>query len=73
MSPYPCSTVYRGIKPGSELVIQGVVDFLREKKFGGQDFMWFIDWHCYGLIILFPWSYSMTAPDPIDTNDHVRT
>ncbi|XP_030847760.1 carboxypeptidase B [Strongylocentrotus purpuratus] len=68
-SPFPCSNVYHGEYALSESEVEAVVDFLREKKDNGQDFVWFIDWHSYSQLVISPWSYSATVPDPDNLDD----
>ncbi|XP_041457035.1 carboxypeptidase B-like [Lytechinus variegatus] len=63
-SAYPCSNVYHGINTLSESEVEAVVDFLRDKKDNGQDFLWFIDWHSYSQLVISPWSFSAEEPDP---------
>nr|XP_054768799.1 carboxypeptidase B-like [Lytechinus pictus] len=63
-SSHPCSNLYQGKGPLSEMEVEAVIEFLRDKKDKGQDFVWFIDWHSYAQYIITPWSYSTDAPDP---------
>ncbi|XP_072164165.1 carboxypeptidase B-like [Diadema setosum] len=71
-SAFPCSNVYRGNEPLSEQEVEAVVDFLREIKAGGQDFIWFIDWHSYSQLIISPWSFSAEVDDPEDMTDQLN-
>eukprot|EP00057_Strongylocentrotus_purpuratus_P023522 XP_011677996.1 PREDICTED: carboxypeptidase B [Strongylocentrotus purpuratus] len=68
-SPFPCSNIYHGKSALSETEIDGVVEYLRSLKAGGQDFHVFMDWHSYGQYFLSPWSYSAYAPNPPDYDD----
>ncbi|XP_071479246.1 carboxypeptidase B-like [Diadema antillarum] len=68
-SVFPCSNVYRGEKALSEQEVEAVVDFLREKKAAGQDFIWFIDWHSYTQLVISPWSFSAEEDVPKDMDD----
>ncbi|XP_030847073.1 carboxypeptidase B [Strongylocentrotus purpuratus] len=56
-SSSPCSETYRGSQALSEVEVANVVNFLRERKAEGQDFLVFIDWHSYSQLIIAPWSY----------------
>ncbi|XP_072164164.1 carboxypeptidase B-like [Diadema setosum] len=71
-STFPCSNLYRGEKALSEQEVEAVVDFLREKKAAGQDFIWFIDWHSYTQLVISPWSFSAEEDDPKDMADQVQ-
>ncbi|XP_063971703.1 carboxypeptidase B-like [Lytechinus pictus] len=56
-SDVPCSQTYMGSSAGSEIEVENVVKYLRERKAEGQDFLAFIDFHSYSQLIIAPWGY----------------
>lgn len=56
----PCSEVYHGSHPNSEVEVKSVVDFIQ--KHG--DFKCFIDLHSYSQLLMYPYGYTVKkAPD----------
>lgn len=51
----PCSEVYHGAYPNSEVEVKSVVDFIQ--KHG--DFKGFIDLHSYSQLLMYPYGYSV--------------
>lgn len=69
---FVCSDVYYGEAPFSELEHQDVSQYLYDLKDNkGVEFVHFIDFHTYSQLLLSPWSYSETVPNPVDYTDHV--
>ncbi|XP_077999112.1 carboxypeptidase B-like [Glandiceps talaboti] len=64
----PCSYIYRGEFPHSEIEVKQVVDFVNEKS-KTQDFKFFMDIHSYSQMWLGPWGY--TYDHPKDYDDHM--
>ncbi|XP_012644675.1 carboxypeptidase A4 isoform X2 [Microcebus murinus] len=59
-SDNPCSEVYHGPHPNSEVEVKSVVDFIQ--KHG--NFKCFIDLHSYSQLLLYPYGYTVkNAPD----------
>ncbi|XP_069317690.1 carboxypeptidase A4 [Eulemur rufifrons] len=59
-SDNPCSEVYHGPHPNSEVEVKSVVDFIQ--KHG--NFKCFIDLHSYSQLLLYPYGYTVKkAPD----------
>ncbi|PIK36959.1 putative carboxypeptidase B [Apostichopus japonicus] len=70
---FVCSDVYYGEAPFSELEHQDVSQYLYDLKDNkGVEFVHFIDFHTYSQLLLSPWSYSETVPNPVDYTDHVN-
>lgn len=53
-STNPCSDVYRGSKPSSELETDAVVKFLTKRKVNLDAYL---TYHSYGQMIVYPWAY----------------
>ncbi|KAM7325541.1 hypothetical protein ACRRTK_015794 [Alexandromys fortis] len=61
----PCSEVYHGSHPNSEVEVKSVVDFIQ--KHG--DFKCFIDLHSYSQLLMYPYGYTVKkAPDAEELN-----
>ena len=59
-SDNPCSEVYHGSHPNSEVEVKSVVDFIQ--KLG--NFKCFIDLHSYSQLLMYPYGYTVKkAPD----------
>lgn len=59
-SDNPCSEVYHGPHPNSEVEVKSVVDFIQ--KHG--NFKCFIDLHSYSQLLMYPYGYTVKkAPD----------
>ncbi|XP_043824083.1 carboxypeptidase A4-like isoform X1 [Dromiciops gliroides] len=59
-SDEPCSEVYRGPKPNSEVEVKSVVDFIESHG----NFQSFIDIHSYSQLLMYPYGYTCNnAPD----------
>ncbi|XP_070579140.1 carboxypeptidase A1-like [Ptychodera flava] len=64
----PCSYVYRGEYPHSEIEVLNVINFIEEKS-NEQSFKFFMDIHSYSQMWLNPWGY--TYQHPKDYDDHM--
>ncbi|MFK7809028.1 MAG: M14 family zinc carboxypeptidase [Saprospiraceae bacterium] len=58
-SPFPASAVYRGEAPFSEPETQNVRDFCN-----AHEFKIAMNYHTYGNLLIYPWSYSDQLADP---------
>ncbi|XP_038174829.1 carboxypeptidase A4 isoform X2 [Arvicola amphibius] len=66
----PCSEVYHGSHPNSEVEVKSVVDFIQ--KHG--DFKCFIDLHSYSQLLMYPYGYTVKkAPDAEELDDVARS
>ncbi|XP_049997491.1 carboxypeptidase A4 isoform X2 [Alexandromys fortis] len=66
----PCSEVYHGSHPNSEVEVKSVVDFIQ--KHG--DFKCFIDLHSYSQLLIYPYGYTVKkAPDAEELDDVARS
>ncbi|EDM15256.1 similar to carboxypeptidase A4 (predicted) [Rattus norvegicus] len=66
----PCSEVYHGSHPNSEVEVKSVVDFIQ--KHG--NFKCFIDLHSYSQLLMYPYGYSVKkAPDAEELDDVARS
>ncbi|XP_065794564.1 carboxypeptidase A4-like [Muntiacus reevesi] len=63
----PCSEVYHGPHPHSEVEVKSVADFI--KKHG--NFKCFIDLHSYSQMVLYPYGYTATRAQDADELDMV--
>ncbi|XP_036037935.1 carboxypeptidase A4 isoform X2 [Onychomys torridus] len=69
-SDNPCSEVYHGSHPNSEVEVKSVVDFIQ--KHG--DFKCFIDLHSYSQLLMYPYGYTVKkAPDAEELDDVARS
>ncbi|XP_021046686.1 carboxypeptidase A4 isoform X2 [Mus pahari] len=69
-SDNPCSEVYHGSHPNSEVEVKSVVDFIQ--KHG--NFKCFIDLHSYSQLLMYPYGYSVKkAPDAEELDDVARS
>jgi carboxypeptidase T len=57
-SPSPASEVYRGTAPFSEPETRAVRDFFLQKNFQAM-----ISYHSFSQTIMYPWGYTVQAPD----------
>ncbi|XP_070578453.1 carboxypeptidase B-like [Ptychodera flava] len=62
----PCSIVFRGPYPHSEIEIKDVTDFIRERG-KTQKFKLYIDFHSYSQLWLSSWGYTYDLPDDYET------
>lgn len=68
-SDNPCSEVYHGSHPNSEVEVKSVVDFIQ--KHG--NFKCFIDLHSYSQLLMYPYGYTVKkAPDAEELDDVAR-
>nr|XP_034374978.1 carboxypeptidase A4 isoform X2 [Arvicanthis niloticus] len=68
-SDNPCSEVYHGPHPNSEVEVKSVVDFIQ--KHG--NFKCFIDLHSYSQLLMYPYGYTVKkAPDAEELDDVAR-
>lgn len=59
-SDNPCSEIYHGPHPNSEVEVKSVVDFIQEHG----NFKCFIDLHSYSQLLMYPYGYTVKkAPD----------
>ncbi|XP_043319657.1 carboxypeptidase A4-like isoform X2 [Cervus canadensis] len=63
----PCSEIYHGPHPHSEVEVKSVADFI--KKHG--NFKCFIDLHSYSQMVLYPYGYTATRAQDADELDMV--
>ncbi|OWK06633.1 hypothetical protein Celaphus_00012253 [Cervus elaphus hippelaphus] len=63
----PCSEIYHGLHPHSEVEVKSVADFI--KKHG--NFKCFIDLHSYSQMVLYPYGYTATRAQDADELDMV--
>ncbi|XP_028618422.1 carboxypeptidase A4 isoform X2 [Grammomys surdaster] len=69
-SDNPCSEVYHGPHPNSEVEVKSVVDFIQ--KHG--NFKCFIDLHSYSQLLMYPYGYTVKkAPDAEELDDVARS
>ncbi|XP_022096234.1 carboxypeptidase B-like [Acanthaster planci] len=68
-SPWPCTNIFRGREPLSEVEIRAVVDYLTALRDSGREIKMFIDWHSYSQLWMAPWSFSSAEPLPPDADD----
>ncbi|XP_020858052.1 carboxypeptidase A4-like [Phascolarctos cinereus] len=58
----PCSDLYRGPKPHSEVEVKSVMDFIKSHG----NFKSFIDIHSYSQLLMFPYGYTCTKARDFD-------
>ncbi|XP_008844562.1 carboxypeptidase A4 isoform X1 [Nannospalax galili] len=65
----PCSEVYHGPYPNSEVEVKSVVDFIQNHG----NFKCFIDLHSYSQLLMYPYGYTVKkAPDAEELDDVAR-
>ncbi|XP_021020697.1 carboxypeptidase A4 [Mus caroli] len=68
-SDNPCSEVYHGSHPNSEVEVKSVVDFIQNHG----NFKCFIDLHSYSQLLMYPYGYTVKkAPDAEELDDVAR-
>ncbi|EGV98195.1 Carboxypeptidase A4 [Cricetulus griseus] len=69
-SDNPCSEVYHGSHPNSEVEVKSVVDFIQNHG----HFKCFIDLHSYSQLLMYPYGYTVKkAPDAEELDDVARS
>ncbi|XP_051031807.1 carboxypeptidase A4 [Phodopus roborovskii] len=69
-SDNPCSEVYHGSHPNSEVEVKSVVDFIQNHG----HFKSFIDLHSYSQLLMYPYGYTVKkAPDAEELDDVARS
>jgi len=66
----PCSKIFRGSHPFSEIEIVNVRDFLLKNK---EQLKFYMNLGSYGEMVLMPWAYTDEEPDNIDQLIEVAT
>ncbi len=62
-SDNPCAQNFRGASPASEIEIQAVQNFVLERS---DDILLSINFHSYGLFMIYPWAYTEVPPPDVD-------
>uniref|UniRef100_A0A7N5JYI6 Carboxypeptidase A1 n=1 Tax=Ailuropoda melanoleuca TaxID=9646 RepID=A0A7N5JYI6_AILME len=66
-SDNPCSEIYHGPHPNSEVEVKSVVDFIQEHG----NFKCFIDLHSYSQLLMYPYGYTVKKAPDADELDQV--
>uniref|UniRef100_A0A6M2DYF7 Putative peptidase m14 carboxypeptidase subfamily protein n=1 Tax=Xenopsylla cheopis TaxID=163159 RepID=A0A6M2DYF7_XENCH len=63
-SDNPCSDVFRGRKPFSEIETKMMGDLIIAESNANPGKVGYLTFHSYGYWLLYPWGYSATVPEP---------